>query len=417
MSTLYGPSIVIDGLVFYLDAGNPKCYVGDGSIMYDLSNRTRWSRIEDFESYSDSQQLTGGDWTDHTGTITVFDYNGNKIVSANETDTRCLVSTGPETGNQYAEIEIMKTGGTTWIGICLKVNIDSGLSELAFACNSINFRLSWYYNGTYYAGDTVIQAGQVGDVLRMEIRGNEVTLLLNGELFTGFTSLPTGQGIFDSLKYKGQFGIYGYGGTINVGSRTYGDNFKIGELPGYFTTNTFSYNNQGSFVFAADNQYIRVPDISAYSNNDPHTYAAWIYPTYLGGYRYIIWNQNDADLGGTSLITDNYHSTPNAIGFMYRGGSGISYSLSSLVLEEWAYITTVYSDALCRFYLNGIFDVSRGTGATTWTASNASTGIGDSYYKSDNFWGNLPMAQIYNRALTDAEVLQNYNATKSRFGL
>jgi hypothetical protein len=33
------------------------------------------------------------------------------------------------------------------------------------------------------------------------------------------------------------------------------------------------------------------------------------------------------------------------------------------------------------------------------------------------FTGNIASVQIYNRALSATEVLQNYNATKSRFGL
>jgi hypothetical protein len=31
--------------------------------------------------------------------------------------------------------------------------------------------------------------------------------------------------------------------------------------------------------------------------------------------------------------------------------------------------------------------------------------------------GNVALTRIYNRALTASEVLQNYNATRSRFGL
>ena len=38
---------------------------------------------------------------------------------------------------------------------------------------------------------------------------------------------------------------------------------------------------------------------------------------------------------------------------------------------------------------------------------------GGSYY----FDGNISGINFYDRKLTDAEVLQNYNATKSRFGL
>ena len=37
---------------------------------------------------------------------------------------------------------------------------------------------------------------------------------------------------------------------------------------------------------------------------------------------------------------------------------------------------------------------------------------------ADEFWkGKIAVAQIYNRALSASEVLQNYNATKGRFGL
>jgi hypothetical protein len=33
------------------------------------------------------------------------------------------------------------------------------------------------------------------------------------------------------------------------------------------------------------------------------------------------------------------------------------------------------------------------------------------------FIGNIALVQIYNRTLTAQEVLQNYNATKGRYGL
>jgi hypothetical protein len=35
---------------------------------------------------------------------------------------------------------------------------------------------------------------------------------------------------------------------------------------------------------------------------------------------------------------------------------------------------------------------------------------------ANNFVGNVATGQIYNRALSSSEVLQNYNATKGRFG-
>jgi hypothetical protein len=40
MSYKYGPSIVTDGLVFYVDAANDKSYPGSGNSAYDLVNGT-----------------------------------------------------------------------------------------------------------------------------------------------------------------------------------------------------------------------------------------------------------------------------------------------------------------------------------------------------------------------------------------
>jgi hypothetical protein len=43
--------------------------------------------------------------------------------------------------------------------------------------------------------------------------------------------------------------------------------------------------------------------------------------------------------------------------------------------------------------------------------------IGVDEFSGRYFAGNIAIANLYNRALTVDEVLQNYNATKSRFGL
>jgi hypothetical protein len=61
-----------------------------------------------------------------------------------------------------------------------------------------------------------------------------------------------------------------------------------------------------------------------------------------------------------------------------------------------------------------------GTSFTTAVppASSAFNGvIGDEEYTFGvPFKGNMSSVQIYNRALSATEVLQNYNAVKSRFG-
>ena len=57
--------------------------------------------------------------------------------------------------------------------------------------------------------------------------------------------------------------------------------------------------------------------------------------------------------------------------------------------------------------LSGILDSSTSKPTIGWGADSAD------YY----FNGNIYISQIYNRALSDSEIQQNYNATKTRFGL
>jgi hypothetical protein len=69
-------------------------------------------------------------------------------------------------------------------------------------------------------------------------------------------------------------------------------------------------------------------------------------------------------------------------------------------------------------YINGIQVGSSVTSNTSNGANDAPFNIGrDNGSATSYFAGNIAIFQLYNRQLTAAEVLQNYNATKSRFGL
>jgi hypothetical protein len=61
-------------------------------------------------------------------------------------------------------------------------------------------------------------------------------------------------------------------------------------------------------------------------------------------------------------------------------------------------------------------------GSQVATSGNTTTGNGATLYVGSNgffelFKGKFASLYIYNRALTDLELVQNYNAQKSRFGL
>jgi hypothetical protein len=66
MSIGIGPNtIVLDGLIFYLDAGNNRSYAGSGTTCYDLSPNTKSGTLTNGPTYSSSNggffALDGGD--------------------------------------------------------------------------------------------------------------------------------------------------------------------------------------------------------------------------------------------------------------------------------------------------------------------------------------------------------------------
>ena len=90
-----------------------------------------------------------------------------------------------------------------------------------------------------------------------------------------------------------------------------------------------------------------------------------------------------------------------------------SVTLSSNV---WYNLVLTYDQNFVKGYINGVLDVnSAKTGAPSWGGAirlGYTTGGEDAPSVT-----NIAVAQIYNRALSSAEVMQNYQATKTRFGL
>jgi hypothetical protein len=106
-----------------------------------------------------------------------------------------------------------------------------------------------------------------------------------------------------------------------------------------------------------------------------------------------------------------------------RNGSSYGRSYALTYTSDWICLTGTYDGSLsqsnrCKTYVNGVL-VLDGTGTPpadfSSTAGNSFriSGLGGSFYSD----GNVANVQIYNRALSSTEVLHNYNALKSRFGL
>lgn len=101
------------------------------------------------------------------------------------------------------------------------------------------------------------------------------------------------------------------------------------------------------------------------------------------------------------------------------GNSGTDFGKSAagtgnpFDLNTWYYVGVTKNGANTVMYVNGV-QVGTGTVSNPKTAGTASIIINESYTNPLN---NFNCLTIYNRVLTADEVLQNYVAIKSRFGL
>jgi len=107
----------------------------------------------------------------------------------------------------------------------------------------------------------------------------------------------------------------------------------------------------------------------------------------------------------------SYFAFGNEVGGYNGGGNNFASIYYTFNNNQWYNISaTLDASELGKVYVNGELQGSKQlSGVNLNTSANMETVFQDPV--------DYPIAQIYNRALTASEVLQNYNATKTRFGL
>ena len=160
------------------------------------------------------------------------------------------------------------------------------------------------------------------------------------------------------------------------------------------------------FILDGVNDYVNIsPSLgSTFSSpSSAHSYSAWIYPTSLAGYNWII--QNGLNNSGTSMILNGAN-----LCFFIQGGNNQTTSSATLTVNTWTMVTVVYNGAgSVSFYKNGVLSNSN---SASWTESvyGTNTYIG-SYVGAVHFFdGKIDEVGAWNRALTAAEVTELYNA-------
>jgi hypothetical protein len=186
---------------------------------------------------------------------------------------------------------------------------------------------------------------------------------------------------------------------------------------------TFNSDNGGSIVFDGVDDYVSlgVNTLGSILNGASGvTLSSWIKISNLTSERTILFIGIN---GGTTLATIQVFNSSLRVGG--RSSSFDSFQNTTYNYTQtntWVYFSGIinYTTSKLIIYVNGNQVQESSAIFNSTTLSVGTPSIVDSLGNYSNrlqYSGNIANTQVYNRALTATEVLQNYNATKGRFGL
>jgi hypothetical protein len=194
---------------------------------------------------------------------------------------------------------------------------------------------------------------------------------------------------------------------------------------------TFNSGNAGSIVFDGVDDYVNLTTSSLKLNDVSVTMNVW-FKTNINSNSYqdiIVLGSSAQDNIMGILKSRSGLSNGSVYAAFFQSNQGIT-TFSTLsggdlvtagIINYSAVFTKVGSYYNIFLYRNGVLDNSVATtltsyNMTSWSSFFARLGSGGPSYP-EILNGNMYQTSIYNRALSSQEILQNYNATKTRFGL
>ena len=169
----------------------------------------------------------------------------------------------------------------------------------------------------------------------------------------------------------------------------------------------FTTANNGAFTFDGSNDYINFGNSSAVQQSSG-TLSAWAKASSPGGgYRGIIAKQGAYGLFYTNSVLVAYDWAADA-----PRSTGIN-----IADNTWKNVVLTYQSGVSngtRIYINGVSVLT----TTITIQSQVANLFGGAEANASQYAScQASSFKMYNRVLTATEVLQNYNATKKRFGL
>jgi hypothetical protein len=179
-------------------------------------------------------------------------------------------------------------------------------------------------------------------------------------------------------------------------------------------TNSPTFNSSGYFSTGSTGYFTGAGSVSIPTGNSTYTMLLFA--------RLSTWadSRGFISIGGYSVSNESnaFRTSTSNPGYMihYWWANDLSATNNNgnIQINQWFYVGVTFDGTTRRMYSNTVLSASDTPSSHNVTSSTIQLA---KTYSSEYLQGDISLAQIYNRALTASEVLQNYNATKRRYGL
>lgn len=175
----------------------------------------------------------------------------------------------------------------------------------------------------------------------------------------------------------------------------------------------FNSSNGGYFSFDGTNDLVDMGNLSF----NTVTLDLWVNIQTFTGNRAILSKGSQAIGTGSTFaawIVTATNTVRNRF-FNFSGNSGF-VSTANLSANTWYNLTWTYDNSNIRLYTNSSLTETAALVGPLINANNTNLIIASDFYTQSSEMRSSGF-KMYNRALTQAEITQNYNAVKGRFGL
>jgi hypothetical protein len=436
-------SIITQNLAIWIDANNSSSYSGTGTIITDLSGNSRTQNLSNAAAYT---MLNGVKCFDCTNT-----YNIRAAVAG---------PTLPTTGFTYIAWARMNSSSATWRTLFRgspndhAILIEIGSNRLGMYDNTTSAFYPSGYNDVSSLADVWVQWAVTGN-------SSGQTFYINGQQVG--TTVQTAAG--NAHDYTGQIPGQPFGYVANMELYTtiltqeqilqnYYNQLPKFATPGIVTSNlvlwydpsnSVSYPGSGStitnlastslngtmsnitytspyFGYNGSSSQINVPDNALLEpGTGDWTMEAWVYLSSSSGSKVVL---GKFDPGGGSQDV-SYSIRISGAGIYAQIGNGstvVDTPLYTLPLNTWTHVVYVWKNVATNSleaYINGVSvaSVSHSFSSILNTSANLYIGSYNGGEYSQYMNGRIGITRLYSAALTSAQVLQNYNASKATYGL